>query len=82
VDLLVPTSGQETYKSCKDLIERDVVLSKGSSLKLGASLQSTEAPYNVAAHEAAHEPQSAVILQNIQLQHIQWLLDHTSWLIS
>ena len=66
----------------QNVIERSVVLSKGSVLKLGADLLPIETSYNVAAHQAAYEPEPAVTLENIQRQHILRVLDQTGWLMS
>ena len=82
MDLLMDYSWPGNIRELQNVIERGVVLSKGSILKLGADLQPVEMPQNVSEHDVPYEPEATATLESIQRQHILRVLKQTGWLVS
>ncbi|MEO6803876.1 MAG: hypothetical protein ABI197_11615 [Granulicella sp.] len=82
MDLLVEYSWPGNIQELQNVIERGVVLSKGSVLRLGADFLPLETSHSSTDEELAAEPTSAATLESIQRQHILQVLDQTGWLMS
>src|SRR5262249_50307697 len=68
-------------RELQNMIERGVVLAKGSILKLGADLLPIEGP-DTGEQESLAETKSGDSLEEIQRQHILRVLERTGWVIS
>ncbi len=79
--LLVDYSWPGNIRELQNVIERGVVLSKGSVLNLGADLLPIEGPTGVEQAFFA-ETKSSDSLEEIQRQHILRVLERTGWVIS
>jgi len=79
---LMDYSWPGNIRELQNVIERGVVLSKGSILKLGADLQPVEMPQDVSEHDIPYEPEATATLESIQRQHILRVLKQTGWLVS
>ncbi|MEA2538917.1 MAG: formate hydrogenlyase transcriptional activator [Acidobacteriaceae bacterium] len=82
MDLLMDYSWPGNIRELQNVIERGVVLSRGSMLKLGADLLPVEADHDASDHEVPYEPDTAATLESIQRQHILRVLNQTGWLVS
>jgi DNA-binding NtrC family response regulator len=80
--LLVDYSWPGNIRELQNVIERGVVFSKGSVLKLGADLLPIEGPDKDTEPEATPERESTDSLEEVQRQHILQVLGRTGWLIS
>jgi formate hydrogenlyase transcriptional activator len=80
--LLVDYSWPGNIRELQNVIERGVVLSRGSVLTLGADLQPVEESDGNIEPEAIHEPACCDSLESVQRQHILRVLERTGWLIS
>lgn len=80
--LLVDYSWPGNIRELQNVIERGVVLSRGSVLTLGADLLPIEESDRNIEPEATPEPTSSDSLENVQRQHILRVLERTGWLIS
>ena len=80
--LLVDYSWPGNIRELQNVIERGVVLSRGSILILGADLLPMEAYDTSMAPEAAGETKASDSLEEVQRQHILRVLDRTGWVIS
>jgi formate hydrogenlyase transcriptional activator len=80
--LLVDYSWPGNIRELQNVIERGVVLSKGSVLKLGADLLPIEGSDKDIEPEATPERQSTDSLEEVQRQHILRVLEKTGWLVS
>jgi formate hydrogenlyase transcriptional activator len=69
-------------RELQNVIERGVVLSRGSVLQLGADLLPLEDPQVEFEAEATAETGSPDSLEDVQRQHILRVLERTGWLIS
>ncbi|HYI93595.1 MAG TPA: sigma 54-interacting transcriptional regulator [Bryobacteraceae bacterium] len=79
---LIDYSWPGNVRELQNVIERGVVLCRGSVLKLGADLLPIEeSPANLEP-EATSEGTFSDSLENIQRQHILRVLERTGWLIS
>jgi len=82
MDLLMHYPWPGNIRELQNVIERGVVLSRGSMLKLGADLLPVEADHDASDHEVPYEPDTAATLESIQRQHILRVLNQTGWLVS
>jgi len=82
MDLLMDYPWPGNIRELQNVIERGVVLSRGSMLKLGADLLPVEADHDASDHEVPYEPDTAGTLESIQRQHILRVLNQTGWLVS
>jgi formate hydrogenlyase transcriptional activator len=82
MDLLMDYPWPGNIRELQNVIERGVVLSRGSMLKLGADLLPVEADHDASDHEVPYEPDIAATLESIQRQHILRVLNQTGWLVS
>jgi formate hydrogenlyase transcriptional activator len=76
---------QQSAKRIRELqnvIERGVVLAKGSILKLGADLLPIEGPNTSIEPGSIGEMKASDSLEGIQRQHILRVLERTAWVIS
>lgn len=80
--LLVDYSWPGNVRELQNVIERGVVLSKGSVLKLGVDLLPIEESDKDIESEATPERQSTDYLEEVQRQHILRMLERTGWLVS
>ena len=80
--LLVDYSWPGNIRELQNVIERGVVLSKGSILKLGADLLPIEGPDTGIEPEAIAETKASDSLEEMQRQHILRVLERTGWVIS
>lgn len=80
--LLVEYSWPGNIRELQNVIERGVVLSKGSILKLGADFLPIGAFEPSIAPESIAETKASDSLQEIQRQHILRVLERTNWVIS
>jgi formate hydrogenlyase transcriptional activator len=80
--LLVDYSWPGNIRELQNVIERGVVLSKGSILKLGADLLPIEAPDRGIESESIAEMKAGDSLEEMQRQHILRVLERTEWVIS
>ena len=69
-------------RELQNVIERGVVLSKGSILKLGADLLPIEASEANIESESIVDTKNSDSLEEIQRQHILRVLERTGWVIS
>lgn len=79
---LVDYSWPGNIRELQNVIERGVVLSRGSVLELGADLLPIEESDFDTEFEAQHEPTSIDSLEYVKRQHILQVLERTGWLIS
>jgi len=79
---LVDYSWPGNIRELQNVIERGVVLSKGSILKLGADLLPIEAFETSIEPRAVAETKNGDSLEEIQRQHILRVLARTGWVIS
>jgi formate hydrogenlyase transcriptional activator len=82
MDLLMDYPWPGNIRELQNVIERGVVLSRGSMLKLGADLLPVEGDHDAGGHEVPYEPDTAATLESIQRQHILRVLNQTGWLVS
>jgi formate hydrogenlyase transcriptional activator len=82
MSLLVEYSWPGNIRELQNVIERGVVLSRGSTLHLGADLLPVDAPDSSAEEPANAQPKNADSLEEIQRQHIRRVLERTGWVIS
>jgi formate hydrogenlyase transcriptional activator len=80
--LLVDYSWPGNIRELQNVIERGVVFSKGSVLKLGADLLPIEGSDKGIEPEAGPERASTDSLEEVQRHHILQVLEKTGWLIS
>jgi formate hydrogenlyase transcriptional activator len=82
--LLVDYSWPGNIRELQNVIERGVVLSRGSVLRLGPDLLPAEGSDKAAVveHEPTSEPDSSASLEEVARRHILRVLDKTGWLIS
>ena len=80
--LLVDHSWPGNIRELQNVIERGVVLSKGSILNLGADLLPIEGPDTGEEQAFLAETKSSDSLEEIQRQHILRVLERTGWVIS
>jgi len=80
--LLVNYSWPGNIRELQNVMERGVVLSKGSILKLGADLQPMEGPDATIDQGSTVETKDGDSLEEIQRQHILRVLERTGWVIS
>ncbi len=80
--LLIEHPWPGNIRELQNVIERGVVLSKGSVLELGADLLPVDAPATPAEPAPAADTRSADSLDEIQRQHILRVLERTGWVIS
>ena len=80
--LLVEYSWPGNIRELRNVIERGVILSKGSILKLGADLLPIEASDMSIAPEAIDETGNSDSLEEVERQHILRVLERTGWVIS
>jgi formate hydrogenlyase transcriptional activator len=80
--LLVDYSWPGNIRELQNVIERGVVLSKGSILKLGVDLLPIEGPDTGTEAGSIGETKSSDSLEEIQRQHILRVLERTAWVIS
>ena len=69
-------------RELQNVMERGVVLCKGSILKLGADLQPMEGPDASVDQASIAEAKDGDSLEEVQRQHILRVLDRTGWVIS
>jgi formate hydrogenlyase transcriptional activator len=82
MSLLVDYSWPGNIRELQNVIERGVVLSRNSILKLGADLLPIEASDTSIAPEAGGETKAKDSLEEVQRQHILRVLERTGWVIS
>ena len=80
--LLVDYSWPGNIRELQNVIERAVVLSKGSILKLGADLLPIEEPDTGMESGSIAETMKNDSLEEVQRQHILGVLERTEWVIS
>lgn len=82
--LLADYSWPGNVRELQNIIERGIVLCRGSVLRLGPDLLPVEASdkADFDEHEPTPEPDSFVSLEEIERRHILRVLDKTGWLIS
>ena len=80
--LLVDYSWPGNIRELQNVIERGVVLSKGSILKLGADLLPIEGSHTAIEPRSIHKTIASDSLEEIQRQHILRVLERTAWVIS
>jgi len=80
--LLFDYSWPGNIRELQNVVERGVVLSKGSILKLGVDLLPTEAPDTSVQPELIVETNNIDSLEEVQRQHILRVLARTGWVIS
>jgi transcriptional regulator with GAF, ATPase, and Fis domain len=82
--LLVDYPWPGNIRELQNIIERGVVLSRSSALRLGPDLLPVEGFDNSAVGESENtpEPDSSASLEDVERQHILQVLDKTGWLIS
>ncbi len=80
--LLADYSWPGNIRELQNVIERGVVLSKGSVLKLGADLLPIEEPKTCVEPDAIAEANTGDSLEEVQRQHILRVLNRTGWVIS
>ena len=80
--LLVEYCWPGNIRELQNVIERGVVLSKGSVLKLGPDLLPIEASEKSLARAAIDEVEANDSLEEVQHQHILRVLERTGWVIS
>ncbi|HYL78190.1 MAG TPA: sigma 54-interacting transcriptional regulator [Bryobacteraceae bacterium] len=82
MSLLVDYSWPGNIRELQNVIERGVVLSRNSILKLGADLLPIEASDTSMVLEAGGETRASDSLEEVQRQHILRVLERTGWVIS
>lgn len=80
--LLVEYCWPGNIRELQNVIERGVVLSKGSILRLGSDFLPVEVSGKYAGIGAAPETQASESLEEVQRQHILQVLKKTGWVIS
>jgi formate hydrogenlyase transcriptional activator len=80
--LLVDYSWPGNIRELQNVIERGVVLSRGSVLKLGADLLPLDESHTSLEPEATPEPAATDSLKYVERQHILRVLERTGGLIS
>jgi len=80
--LLVDYSWPGNIRELQNVIERAIVLSKGSILKLGADLLPIEEPDTGMESGSIAETKNNDSLEEVQRQHILGVLERTAWVIS
>ncbi len=80
--LLVNSSWPGNIRELQNVIERGVVLSRGSILRLGPDLLPNEESKDGQESGSSAKPEMADSLAEIQRQHILGVLARTGWLIS
>jgi len=80
--LLVDYSWPGNIRELQNVIERGIVLSKGSILKLGVDLLPIEGPDMGMEPESIAEMKASDSLEGIQRRHILRVLERTAWVIS
>jgi formate hydrogenlyase transcriptional activator len=80
--LLVDYCWPGNIRELQNVIERGVVLSKGSILRLGSDFLPIEACGECAGISCSPETQVSESLEQIQRQHILYVLERTGWVIS
>lgn len=82
MQLLVDYPWPGNIRELQNTIERGVVLSRGSVLKLGADLLPIDESYRNIESEETRESTFTDSLEDVQRQHILRILETTGWLIS
>jgi formate hydrogenlyase transcriptional activator len=82
MNLLVDYSWPGNIRELQNVIERGIVLCKGSVLELGADLLPVEGSDTAVEPEAAPEAAAVDSLEEVQRRHILRVLEKTGWLIS
>lgn len=82
MEILVDYSWPGNIRELQNVIERGVVLSRGSVLELEADLLPLQESRPDLLPEAPPEPTSTDSLEQVQRQHILRVLERTGWLIS
>ena len=82
MNLLVEYSWPGNIRELQNVIERGVVLSRGSVLKLGADLLPMPASDAGVPSESTAKATADVSLQEMERQHILRVLERTGWVIS
>lgn len=82
--LLMDYAWPGNIRELQNIIERGIVLSHGSVLRLGPDLLPVEGAEKVdaVANEISREPDSSTSLEEVQRRHILRVLEKTGWLIS
>jgi formate hydrogenlyase transcriptional activator len=80
--LLVDYSWPGNIRELQNVIERGVVLSKGSVLKLGADFLPIEESARILEPEATPDCERSDSLEDVQRRHILQVLERTGWIIS
>jgi formate hydrogenlyase transcriptional activator len=80
--LLVDYSWPGNIRELQNVIERGVVLSRGSILKLGPDLLPVEGPDTGLEPTPIAETKTSDSLEEVQRQHILRVLERTAWVIS
>ena len=80
--LLVDYSWPGNIRELQNVIERGVVLSKGSILTLGPDLLPTEGSETIVEDGSTAETNDSDSLEEVQRQHILRVLGRTGWVIS
>ena len=80
--LLVDYSWPGNIRELQNVIERAIVLSKSSILKLGADLLPIEEPDTGMESGSIAETKNNDSLEEVQRQHILGVLERTAWVIS
>lgn len=80
--LLAGHSWPGNIRELQNVIERGVVLSKGSTLRLGPELLPIEGPDQSMEPEPAAGAESTDSLEEVERRHILLVLEKTGWLIS
>jgi formate hydrogenlyase transcriptional activator len=80
--LLVNYPWPGNIRELQNVIERGVVLSRGSILRLGADLLPIDGPDVSTEPEPPDKRKSSDSLEEIQRQHIMRVLERTGWVIS
>ena len=80
--LLIDYAWPGNIRELQNVIERGVVLSRGSILRLGADLLPLEAPETSTEPVAVAETKASDSLEEVERQHILRVLERTGWVIS
>lgn len=80
--LLADYSWPGNIRELQNVIERGVILSKGTLLRLGSDFLPIEVSGMCIAPEPSAERRASDSLEDVQRQHILQVLDRTGWVIS